>query len=153
MIVTARLARVPPPIKRLRYSGSRERGVRYEASVHRYFANLYGLRYLQSPWFQYMRANEQHFRWCQPDALLFDPRAGTILCIEVKTSHTDRAREQIRNLYEPVVRCVFPDHLWQLQVCEVVRYYSPHEYFGEPVQLVSNITQPSEKFKVHILKP
>lgn len=141
----------PPAIRRQKYTGKKALGVKYEKQVQAYLLDLYGDRYLESPWFRFWV--EGRPRWCQPDGLLFDFSAGRITIIEVKYQHTLKAWYQIKKLYLPVLQTLFPSHLWRFNYCEIVRWYDPNTVFPEPVLLTHDIAQVSQSFQVHIWKP
>jgi hypothetical protein len=153
-VTYARLMLTDPPfLRKKKYTGRRAAGVRYEKKVHEHLLFLYPDTYVPGPWI-YFRANgsSQH-RWCQPDGLIFDVPRGIITCVEVKYSHTSDAWWQVKKLYLPVLRKIFPEDLWRLQVCEVVKWYDPATFFPEPTRMTVDITHPTDKFKVHIWRP
>lgn len=141
----------PPALRKKRYSGRRLAGVQYEKKVHAYLEQLYGERYVQSPWLKFF--SDGKWRWCQPDALVIDLPRGRILIIEVKYQHTSDAWWQVRRLYEPVLRIIFPDVLWTYEFCEVVKWYDPAVDFPEKVVLAQEPGMPHKAFKVHIYRP
>lgn len=146
----------PPPFaagKRKR-KGRRAQGIRYERRGHECFQERYGDCYVPSPWFQFSEEESDSPRWCQPDALLFDPTAGRIHILEFKYQHTSDAWWQLRQLYFPVIRALFPRHLWEIGLCEVVKWYDPVTAFPEKVVMAREpqIVLPGE-LGVHIWKP
>lgn len=142
----------PPALRKRRYTGSRLAGIRYEAKVHEYLTQVYGLRYVQSPWLRFFSAGEGH-RWCQPDGLIIDTQAGRITIVEVKYQFTSDAWWQIKRLYEPVLRVIFPAELWHFDYCQVVKWYDPNVKFQEPIVLAHEVDMRHKHFKVHIWKP
>lgn len=116
--------------------GARGEGLRYEAKVQSAFLDHYGNRYLQSPWLAFWDNNG--YRMCQPDGLLFDFFRGRLTIIEIKLRHTSDAYYQLRQLYEPVIRILFPSSLWDIRCCEVVKWYDPAIAFPGQVQLREN---------------
>lgn len=135
-------------------TGKRREGVLYEDAVQEHLGGLFADCYVPGPWFIFWNSSEQRPRYCQPDGLLFDPLARTIWIIEAKLKHTTDAWWQLRHLYAPVVAAVFPPQVWDIRVCEVVRWYDPAVTFPEKVALVPQViaTQQND-FGVHIWKP
>ena len=142
---------VPPNLKKRQYKGRRAAGIRYEKRVHEYLESFYGEHYLASPWLKFF--DEGKWRWCQPDGLIWDLARGVITIVEVKYQHVELAWWQTRRLYAPVLRSMFPPHLWKIEVCEVVKWYDPSVVFPERVVLASDVDNPHSGFKVHIWRP
>lgn len=152
----ARFADSPPPFIRAhrKVSGRRAQGIRYERKVHEWLGERFEGAYLPSPWITFACA-DGHVRWCQPDGLLFNLRAGVITLIEVKYQHTSDAWWQLRKLYQPVLGALFPSDLWSIQCLEVVKWYDPAVVWPEPLRLVDKpapLPQTSASC-VHIWKP
>ncbi len=141
----------PPALRKKRYTGRRLQGVQYEKKVHAYLEGFYGERYIPNPWIRFF--TEGKWRWCQPDALLLDPRAGRITIVEVKYQHTSDAWWQVRRLYQPVLEVMFPAHLWAFDACEVVKWYDPATLFPEKTVLAQEVGMKHSAFKVHIWRP
>jgi hypothetical protein len=132
-----------------RYEGIRAVGVKYERKAQRELMASLGQDYIASPWI-YFRGS-LGWRWCQPDGLLIDVARGLITIVEIKLTHTTRAWWQCRKLYEPVLRAMFPLHLWRICVVEVVRYFDPATWFPEHVKLTPRVDAGYADFGVHIL--
>lgn len=116
----------PPPTFSARpekHTRAQQAGLRYEMQVHTELMRDFST-YLPSPWISF-HANGRMF-WAQPDGLLFHPQQGIVTLIEIKLHHTDAAYWQLMRKYLPLVRCLFPPHLWRYSLCEVVRWYDPH---------------------------
>lgn len=144
----------PPTIRRKRYTGRRLEGVRYEKKVQAYLQSLYGDKYLASPWLRFFPGEiGARWRWCQPDGILLDPVHGRLTIVEVKYQHTSDAWWQVKHLYAPVLRAMFPEHLWELDYCEVVKWYDPATPFPEKTVLAQEISMRHPAFKVHIWRP
>lgn len=143
----------PPFIRQRKYSGARAEGVRYEKKVQAYLQDRFADHYAPGPWIRFTTRQTPKWRWCQPDGLLFDLTQGIITLIEIKYSHTPNAWWQTKHLYAPVLRHLFPAHLWELQFCEIVKWYDPLTLFPEEIKLTRDLTRPSSKFKVHICRP
>lgn len=142
----------PPALRKKRYTGRRLEGIRYEKKVHAYLEALYGNKYLPSPWLRFF-TQEGKWRWCQPDGLLLDVVKGRITIVEVKYQHTADAWWQVRCLYEPVLRSMFPPHLWEFECCEVVKWFDPLTLFPEKTVLAQEVSMHHSSFKVHIWRP
>lgn len=127
--------------------------MRYERLVQNYLSEVFREEYIASPWLHFLAEGSSKWRWCQPDGLLIDIERGIITCVEVKYAHTPNAWWQVRQLYLPVLERIFPKTLWELQVCEVVKWFDSAVEFPEPLKLVASIGVPSSKFKVHICRP
>lgn len=141
----------PPYLRKKRYTGRRLAGIQYEKKVHEHLEVLYGDKYIRSPWIKFFA--EGKWRWCQPDALVLDILRGRIVIVEVKYQHTSDAWWQVRQLYEPVLRAIFPDLLWTFDACEVVKWYDPATAFPEKVVLAQEPAMKHPAFKVHIYRP
>ena len=141
----------PPTLRKRRYTGRRLEGVRYEKKVHAYLEEFYGERYVASPWLRFF--TEGVWRWCQPDAILIDLEHGRITIVEIKYQFTSDAWWQVKHLYEPVLRVMFPAALWCFDHCQVVKWYDPATPFPEPVVLAHEVSMVHPKFKVHIYRP
>lgn len=142
---------LPPAIRKKRYTGRRLAGIRYERKVHEYLELLYGDKYVASPWLRFY--TEAGWRWCQPDGLVVDAARGRITIVEVKYQHTSDAWWQVRHLYQPVLEKMFPPSLWELDACEVVKWYDPATLFPEKVVLAQDVHMHHPSFKVHIWRP
>lgn len=150
----ARLSATPPPfIRKRRYTGRRADGIRYEHKVQDHLNYNFPDTYVPSPWFHFKQVGIDKYRWCQPDGFIMDIPRGIITCIEIKYSHTSDAWWQTKQLYIPVMECVFPKDLWKIQVCEIVKWYDGTIPFPEAIEMASEPDRPSKKFKVHICRP
>lgn len=141
----------PPALRRRRYSGARAQGVRFEKKVQEYLLARFPESYLPSPWLRFFSGGK--WRWCQPDGLLFDLGRGIITIVEVKYQHTSDAWWQTKMLYAPVLREIFPAHLWTFEFCELVKWFDPATSFPERVVLANEVSMPSKSYKVHIWRP
>jgi len=155
-ILWARPSPTAPPFARgkMRRVGRRAQGMKYEKRGHEYFQGLYGDFYISNPWFVFQEEETPAPRWCQPDALLFNPAQGKIHILEFKYQHTSDAWWQLRQLYFPVIRSLFPAHLWDIALCEVVKWYDPAVTFPENIVMAKepNIVL-AGRLGVHIWKP
>lgn len=153
-ITFAEFAKGPPPFimqRKLRLRGNKAEGLRYEARGHEYLGRLYPDWYIPAPWLRFSATHNQDPRWCQPDGIIMDLRAGRITIIEFKLRHTSRAWWQLRRLYEPVLTFMFPKTLWRFSVCEVVRWFDPQLAFPETFRYAETPNAVmSGSFGVHI---
>lgn len=149
-VLSASFAR-PPALRQRRYTGRRLEGIRYEKKVHAYLELLHGDFYIPSPWLRFF--SDGKWRWCQPDGLLFDFQRGVITIVEVKYQHTSDAWWQVRELYAPVLRAIFPERLWAFEACEVVKWYDPETKFPERTVLAQDVGMKHPAFKIHIYHP
>lgn len=106
-------------------------GLVYEARVaqqltRRYLPQQTSIQLLLNPWIRY--ADENGSFWAQPDALIVRPDRVDI--IETKLSHTTRAWFQLRKIYEPLVRALFPER--PIRLVEIVKN-SNEIVFPEPL--------------------
>lgn len=154
LVLSAFISRTPPPfIRKRRYRGARAKGISYERKTHPYLNLLYPETYIANPWLNFQSGESEKRRWCQPDGLIVDILKGIITCVEIKYNHTADAWFQTRQLYVPVLQCIFPASLWEIQICEVVKWYDSAVSFPERVTLTQEPDRPTPKFKVHIFKP
>lgn len=101
--------------------GARRQGVLYEWRVQGHLQELWGELYFPSPWFFFTERGRP--RWCQPDGLHFDLRAGTCTIVEIKYRHCPEAWQQLSLLYRPVLRKLMPR--WKFPLLEVVKWHDP----------------------------
>lgn len=130
-VYTAAFAPSPPLFiasQRRRNTGRRAAGVRYEVKGQAWLAAKYPDNYIAAPWLNFHNGQP---RVCQPDGLLVDAKRGRITIVEFKLRHTSDAWFQVRELYEPVVRAIFPWRGWQFPALEIVCWFDPHVPFPE----------------------
>lgn len=131
--------------------GAKGNGLRYEARVQEHLSSL-SEWYLPGPWILYIVGGRP--QWCQPDGLHLDYQRGIITIIEIKLSHTADAARQLRGVYEPVVRRLFPRPMWGVKVVEITRWYDPDIAFPEAVSLLADpFWHPGTNIGVHIWRP
>lgn len=131
--------------------GRRAEGLRYERAVQRQLC-LLSEWYLPSPWLLYISGGKAC--WCQPDGIHFDLPRGRITIVEIKLSHTPDAHRQLRGVYEPVLRRMFPEALWRLHLVEICRWFDPDVSFPErPAMIDAPFEYGGSAIGVHILRP
>ena len=131
--------------------GKRAEGVRYESKVQEHLCDFYGDAYLPGPWLQFYDPDQ---RICQPDGILFDFERGVITLIEIKLRHCTDAYWQLRKLYQPVLRGMFPASLWDIRCIEIVRWYDPCVVWPERHIMRENVCGAvSGVIGVHIYNP
>jgi len=149
VVTAAELQQEPPPfIARIRATGARAEGLRYERKGQRYFEATYP-EYVAGPWIRFRTAGA--WRWCQPDGFFLGLRRGLITVVEFKLQHTSAAWWQVRHLYEPVLASLFGVDLWQFAAIEVVSWCDPHTAFPEHFTFLKDpsAARPGS-FNVHI---
>lgn len=108
-------------------------GKRYEAKVIKALQKLNGPRadsWHYGPWLYYTNSDGAA-RYCQPDILLCDSSEQRIWLFEIKLTHTIDAHFQLRKLYLPVVKAVFPNY--RIHLVEITRSYDPATNFPGPI--------------------
>ena len=136
---TAELADRPDFVKPARSHGAKADGRRYERKALKYLEEVFPERIVPSPWFVFTTEYSGCVElFCQPDALVFDPRQGIITVVEVKLRHTSNAWWQLKELYIPVVRAVFGS-AWEYRPIEVVKSFDPHTKFPEKFELIRDV--------------
>lgn len=151
-ITKASLSSWTPFFAKGRHTVAQALGVRYERKAQQFLFHFCKGSYTATPWFCYNLPDNSHWKYCQPDGLFFDFNRNLIVIVEIKRSHTRQAWFQLRNLYEPVVRCTFGS-AWQYAVCEVTSFFNPTERFPEKLHFVSHFSalQP-EQFGLFVLR-
>lgn len=136
---------------RPRSKGRKAEGLRYERKVQ-HVLEARSEWYLPSPWILYVVGGRPH--WCQPDGIHFDVSAGLITIVEIKLSHTPDAHRQLRGVYEPCIRRMFPRPAWGVRLVEVVRWFDPDVKFPEPTTMTADpFAVPAPGIHVCILRP
>ena len=152
-VYAASFSPVPPLfIENLRQkrTGRRAVGVRYEAKGQAWLAAKYPDNYIPAPW---LRFHNGQSKWCQPDGLLIDVKRGRITIVEFKLRHTSDAWYQVRELYEPVVRRLFPWPGWEFPALEIVCWFDPHIPFPEHYHFTHDpMWVRGDEFGIHMWK-
>jgi hypothetical protein len=133
-----------------RHSPAQKRGLRYQEQVLETLDGLGAFKlFVPSPWIEFQDYHGR--RICQPDGLGFHETAhGPVATVfEIKLSHTIMAYWQLRRLYEPVVRHMFPEY--EVRVCEVTRTFDPALPWPEDIALcleLDSVKQLTDAFGV-----
>lgn len=106
--------------RRVSRKGAKGAGLAYEKKVHGKLAKEFGGKYLESPWIEYWEEGNGS-KYCQPDGLVFDVRAGIILVVECKLTFTSDAYFQMANKYVPILEGMFPG--WEVKGVQVCKNY------------------------------
>lgn len=142
------------------FTRAQKEGLRYEKKAHEYLKKLlvaskdteFELRV--SPWimFRCSSDNPTRIRFCQPDALLISSDNTKLILFEIKYQHTNEAWKQLRLLYEPVLRFMFP--LASIACIEMCKWFDPHVSFGEHFYYSEDPLRATvEQLGVHIYRP
>ena len=157
--VEVRAARIldskPPFIKRGKATGRFAVGIRYEREVQDYLSLLAlgraELEYFASPWIEFFDKHGK--RWCQPDAVLLQKNTKVGIVVEVKYQHCSDAWFQLKELYAPVLRCIFPGVTFGL--VEIVHWHDPLTKFPERYDFTPDpfSVRHANRISVHIYNP
>lgn len=145
---------------KIKQTGNRLVGLKYEAKAHDYIArqvaeqDVIGLTAMASPWIVF-RSEGDHadrVRYCQPDHLILDLAKKCVTIVEIKLQHCQEAHQQVRQLYEPVVKKLYPS--WTIAALELVQWHDPHTPFPESYYFEPNVLAcQADRFAVHIWNP
>ena len=92
-----------------KYNGVQMAGIRYEKRVADRLKNRYGEeRVWHGPWFQFEDKHGAGF--CSPDILIFPTGSGPVIIGECKLTVSREAERQLKKLYVPVVKYLWPDN-------------------------------------------
>lgn len=147
----------PSHAKNIRAKGARAEGIRYEKKALEYLKKQVEKRkdeyeLILSPWLVFRSGQNPKDRFAQPDALLYHQESKTITIVEVKLQHTAAAWWQVRQLYEPILRHIYPG--FRFEALEIVRWLDPRTPFPETFFYAENVFETeSGKFGVHIYDP
>lgn len=141
---------------------ARKQGVKYEAKAQDYIANCVAkvgepsphLKLIQSPWLVFRSEHDRpdYERYCQPDAIIIDEWQRKLTIVEVKLQHCIDAHFQIRQLYEPVLRKMYPGY--EFAAVELVQWHDPHVAWPEVWYFCENILHAEiNRIGVHMWNP
>lgn len=160
----AAFAANPPPFintnNKPTFTKAQKDGLRYEARAQGYISRLSerhdGLRVLCNPWvlFHSVGVSSSAIQFCQPDCLLIDMAEKKLTVIECKLSHTPDSWKQVRQLYEPVLKCIPDFQGYSFAAVEVCKWFDPHKGFPETYYYAENVLEAiTDRFGIHIYKP
>lgn len=131
-------------------------GVRYEQKVHLFVADEWKSlgSYRPGSWIRFV--DDSGRRFCQPDGLLI--RDHEVVLVEVKIAHTQRAWWQLRKLYAPVVKKLFPHRdVIVLEICKTcdtrMSFPEPITYHASFSDLMTKTPLTKDDFHVVTLNP
>lgn len=114
------------------HSGSQKAGLRYERSA---------CRYLKATFPNVLIGRAIHFvdelgpRTCIPDAVIHCPQF--VIVVEIKLQHMPEAWWQLRRLYEPVLKVIYPGS--PIACVEMVRSFDASMPFPEKVDFFDDL--------------
>jgi hypothetical protein len=142
------------------FTKTQKDGLRYEARAQGYVEKLCGkfdnLRSICNPWvlFHSLSDGPTRIQFCQPDCLVVDSVNKKLTIIECKLSHTPDSWKQIRQLYEPVLKCIPEFRGYSFAAIEMCKWFDPHKGFPETYYYAENVLEAIEnRFGIHIYKP
>lgn len=114
-------------------SASQRVGLSYERKIRGLLRdNTRNSIYYDSPIYHFQDGSG--WRTCIPDGL--DCYSDKVVVLEIKSQHVPDAWWQLRKLYEPLTRRLFPGT--SVSVLEICRTYDPQTPFPEAVTLVDD---------------
>lgn len=114
-------------------SAAQRAGLAYESRIQRTLIRELGPLYRPAPSVYF--SDDRGRRCCIPDGLVIRDMACVV--IEIKSQHMPEAWWQLRKLYEPVLRKVYP----VVALLEICKSYDPHMPFPETPLLLDGITK------------
>lgn len=148
------------------YTRQQREGLRYERRALMYLQELADTRaskdyiLLANSWFMFKSESNSNSnsnsnnnpRFCQTDGLLFNSTEKKIILVEIKLQHTNAAWRQIRLLYEPVLKVIYPEY--SIAAIELCKWLDPHSSFPEQYFYAEDVFSAApDKFGVHLYKP
>lgn len=164
-IVREAVFSVAPPafIKPTKSTGARRTGEVYESKAQEYIvrqvdpdarATDWPIEIIRSPWIEFASEGDKSgtVRYCQPDCLLVDREACKVTAIEIKLQHCYEAYVQLRKLYEPVLRFMFPQYAFA--AVELVQWHDAHVVFPEKYYYEEKLANAEKgRLALHIWNP
>jgi len=142
------------------FTRAQKDGLRYEKKALEYLGKLLHdakdkiFTLYPSPWIMFKTKHDdgKQIRFCQPDAVLISNDASQIILCEIKYQHTSDAWRQLRLLYEPVLKFMYPRAT--IACVEICKWFDPHIQFPEHYYYAENPLEAIyEKLGVHIYRP
>ncbi len=115
-------------------SSSQKAGVRYEEKAQDHLREVFPF-ILNSPVVNFI--DDSGFRTCIPDALLVYPPLGRTVIFEIKIQHMPESWWQLKRLYEPVMKAMYPSY--DIQVVEVCRSVDASMPFPCKIELIDDL--------------
>lgn len=117
----------PPKFKRknTKLTAAQKSGIKYERERKARLADLYGNKFIASPWFKYSFRDNRGYvieNICQPDGILFHPNKNELIIIEIKLMHCADAFYQLFELYLPIIKFYYPSYD-SYSTLEIVKFY------------------------------
>lgn len=104
---------------------------------------------LLGPWISYKTAKSSRICYCQPDVLLVNSEEKKLTIYEIKLQHCTFAWWQVRKLYEPILRKIYPN--FTISAMEIVKWLDPHIPFPETFYYASSpFDLFDNRFGIHI---
>ena len=129
---------LPPPwLKKNRARGQKAAGLRFERAVAKAVPGA-----THGQWFQYLA--EDGPGWCQPDLLLVGKK--TVVVIEVKLTNYVEAKEQLMELYLPILSAAYPSH--SIHSVIILRHVSSLAQGVKIYEKISEALEAREKYPV-----
>lgn len=120
----------------------------YESEVHQALWPLYP-GYVHNPWIVFH--DQDGRKWCQPDALIVDPRRSHITIVEVKLRHTLEAFVALYKLYLPVLQAAF-GAFYRFSCIEICKWFDPAVPIDVSLRSAAH-DAPVDTHNVYILQP
>lgn len=127
IVQSAAFCATPLLPKRRRTTAAQKYGKKYEGRVLSFLATRFD-NIRSGPWIRFATERDS-YRLCQPDALLVGSKSAEITIVEVKVRHTLDAYWQLRYLYAPVVKAIFPSH--KIRLLEIVKSFDGGIHYPE----------------------
>jgi hypothetical protein len=132
-------------------TAAREAGLRYEAKAQEYLAATLGSSYVPAQILSF-RDDTPERRLIIPDGIYGVPTH--FILFEIKSQHVPDAWWQLRQLYQPVLRCLSHLEVFCVEVCGS---FDPAMPFPEPIEWIEDLAEyvkrPSRKFGVFQWRP
>lgn len=112
-----------------------------------------GFHILFNPWVVYRRLGDHRsiLQFCQPDCII--ETTDKIILIEIKLAHVGDSWKQLRQLYEPVLRAIYPANK-EFAFLEIVKWFDPYIPYPETFYYCESIMDAVvDRIGMHIFKP
>lgn len=140
-----------------RFTKAQKDGLRYEKRVQTYIRKLMSglsdVSVLFNPWVLYHNRSNgpTAANFCQPDCVI--DAGDKVIIVECKLQHTNDSWQQLRLLYEPVLRKIYGNGK-DFALVEICKWYDPHTYYAESFYYCEDVLAAEVgKLGMHIYKP